>query len=95
MLQDVLYSGSNLDTLRDEYAKSGKLDRRAPIVTARETLVDAPLATVWDLISDPTTWPSIDPTISDVCVNGPVSPDVEFRRRVRHTRAPRSCTATC
>lgn len=86
MLHDVLYSGPSVDTLKDEYAKSGKVDRKAPIVTARETLVDAPVATVWELISDPITWPSFDPTISDVRVNGPVSPDVEFRRRVRHTR---------
>jgi hypothetical protein len=68
VLHDLLYSGPSVDTLGDEYAKSGKLDRKAPIVTVRETLVDAPVATVWDLISHPTTWPSFDPAISDVWV---------------------------
>ena len=86
MLHDLLYSGPSVATLRDEYAKSGRLDRRAPVVTARETLVDAPVATVWGLISDPTTWPSFDPTVRDVQIHGAVAPDVEFRRRVGHTR---------
>jgi uncharacterized protein YndB with AHSA1/START domain len=83
-LRDVLYSGPSLRLLKDQYAKRGILDRKAPIVTARETVIDAPIATVWELISDPSGWPSFDSSVSDVRVDGSVSTDMAFRRRVGH-----------
>jgi carbon monoxide dehydrogenase subunit G len=86
VFRDLFYSGPGLDVLKEQYAKRGRLDREAPIVTARETLVDAPVAQVWKLISDPAGWPAFDPAVSDVHVEGPVSPDVEFTRRVGRTR---------
>jgi uncharacterized protein YndB with AHSA1/START domain len=86
VLHDVLYSGPSMDALKDEYAKLKRLDQEAPIVTARETVIEATIATVWRLISDPAAWPSFDPTVSDVHVDGSVAPDAEFRRRVGHTK---------
>ena len=82
----VFYAGPSLDVLRDQYAKRGRVDRFAPIVTARETVVEAPIATVWRLISEPAGWPSFDPTVSDVQIDGAVSPNVEFRRRMGRTK---------
>ncbi|MDX2647213.1 SRPBCC family protein [Streptomyces sp. PA03-1a] len=81
----LFYAGPPLGELHEEYAKKGRLDERAPVRSTSSVTVDAPVATVWRLVSDLRAW---DTWRSDARVVGlgAVEPDARFRWKLRGTR---------
>jgi len=47
-----LYAGPPLKELHEEYAKKGKIDENAPVKSVEAITIDAPVATVWQLLGD-------------------------------------------
>lgn len=79
MIRALLYTGPSLERLHDEFAKRGRIDDRAPIAVTHSVRMDAPVAVVWAVLSDPSGWAAVEPVIHDVRLAEPVAPDVEFR----------------
>ncbi|MFF7679676.1 SRPBCC family protein [Actinacidiphila glaucinigra] len=84
MTMKLFYAGPSLRELHEEYAKKGRLDERAPVVSTSSVTVDAPVAEVWRLIVDLRAW---DTWRSDARVVelGAVEPDARFRWKLRGT----------
>jgi hypothetical protein len=78
MPSKLWYRGPSLETLHEEYAKRGRVDEVAPVRSFCEVEIDAPVDTVWDLLSRPTAWPAWDPDIHDVTATEPAAVDVPF-----------------
>ena len=52
MTKRLLYSGPSFDRLHEEYAKKGRIDEEAPVKTAGEITINAPVEQVWALLID-------------------------------------------
>jgi carbon monoxide dehydrogenase subunit G len=78
-VKQLFYRGPSIDVLHEEYAKQGRVDDRAPVCTSHRVEIDAPVDTVWALLSDPTRWPSWDPGIHDVERADPTAVDARFK----------------
>jgi uncharacterized membrane protein len=78
----LLYAGPPLRELHEEYAKKGRIDENAPVKSVVSVTIDAPAATVWQLLSDLQNWPSWR---SDAYVTSldRIEPDARFRWKVR------------
>jgi hypothetical protein len=81
MMTKLLYSGPGIDVLHAEYAARGRIDTRAPVIASGLTVIAAPVATVWALLSDPRGWGRINPAIHDVRMDAPVRPGARFTWR--------------
>jgi uncharacterized protein YndB with AHSA1/START domain len=79
VLHQLFYRGPSIEVLHEEYAKHGRVDEHAPVCTSTRVEIDAPVGTVWALLSDPTRWPSWDPGIHDVATDAPTTVDARFR----------------
>ncbi|MGZ9928933.1 SRPBCC family protein [Streptomyces sp. NC-S4] len=55
------------------------IDETAPVIVRLNTLIDAPLATVWELHTDVAAWPSWNTDIERTEVDGPLLPGRSFR----------------
>ncbi|MGW5863800.1 SRPBCC family protein [Streptomyces sp. NPDC055239] len=71
MLNRLLYRGPSLEVLHEEHAKKGRLDEQAPLRSAYEIRIEAPVERVWALLSEPAQWEKIDAAIHDVTVDSP------------------------
>lgn len=80
MFQEMRYRGPSLDELHENYAKRHRIDEAAPIRSAHEVVIDAPVERVWSVLADPADWPAFDPAIHHVHVdgNGPAGVDTRF-----------------
>lgn len=78
----LFYGGPPLKELHEEYAKKGRLDENAPVKSVDSITIDAPVATVWQLISDLRNWPQWR---SDAQVTrlDAIEPDARFQWKVR------------
>lgn len=70
MFQEMRYRGPSLDELHENHAKRHQIDEAAPIRSAHEVLIDAPVERVWALLADPAGWPTVAPAIHEVRVAG-------------------------
>jgi carbon monoxide dehydrogenase subunit G len=77
-MNKLFYRGPSIDVLHEQYAKHGRIDQRAPVHVTEQVLVAAPVARVWELLSDPASWPAVDPAIRDVHLDAPLAADVAF-----------------
>lgn len=50
------------------------IDRSAPAIAEGEILIAAPSETVWEVIADVVAWPSWNPDVKSMKVEGPVRP---------------------
>jgi uncharacterized membrane protein len=77
-----LYAGPPLKELHEEYAKKGRIDEKAPVKSVDSITIDAPVATVWQLLGDLQNWARWR---SDAHVTklGPIEPDARFRWKIR------------
>ncbi|MCX5210295.1 SRPBCC family protein [Kitasatospora sp. NBC_00240] len=52
----LFYAGPSLATLHTEYAKQGRIDDRAPVASASQTRIEAPVERVWAVVADVAGW---------------------------------------
>ena len=52
MTKRLFYSGPSFVRLHEEYAKKGRIDEEAPVKTAGEITINAPVEQVWALLID-------------------------------------------
>ena len=57
MLSKLLYFGPPLPALHEQYAKSRRVDRRAPLVSSSSIEIKAPVSAVWRVVVDVSSWP--------------------------------------
>ena len=74
----LFHSGPPMDVLHEEYPKQGSIDENAPVRACEEVQINVPVERVWSLLSDPTTWPSLDERIHGIRRLSPVEPDGYF-----------------
>jgi uncharacterized protein YndB with AHSA1/START domain len=55
------------------------IDRSAPVLGSGEIVIDAPAETVWDVLTAVEDWPSWNPDVKSVSIEGPVAPGTVFR----------------
>lgn len=55
------------------------IDLNAPLVARREVFIDAPIETVWRVLSDIPRWPAWQPDISSMMLEGALRPGAVFR----------------
>jgi hypothetical protein len=55
-----------------------EIDRTAPVIAAEETLIQAPVELVWQILADIANWPGWNPAIQRVVLFGPIRPGTEF-----------------
>jgi uncharacterized protein YndB with AHSA1/START domain len=77
-MNQLLYRGPSIEALHQQYAKRERIDSLAPVTGAYEVEIDAPVQRVWELLADPTAWPSFAPEVHDVHLDGPVAVDTRF-----------------
>jgi uncharacterized protein YndB with AHSA1/START domain len=77
-MTQLLYRGTAIEALHQQYAKQGRIDERAPVTTTYEVHIDAPVQRVWELLANPPGWPTFDPDIHDVHLDAPVAADTRF-----------------
>ena len=53
-------------------------NRKAPAVETADAYIEAPIASVWSILSDLENWPSWNKGVSKIRVNGPVKPGTSF-----------------
>ena len=78
MTKRLFYSGPSFDRLHEEYAKKGRIDEEAPVKTAGEITINAPVEQVWALLIDLPNWPTIDPSFKNVRVESSITVDARF-----------------
>ncbi|MFF9641677.1 SRPBCC family protein [Kitasatospora aureofaciens] len=57
------------------------IDETAPVIARLSTVIDAPLATVWELHTDIAAWPTWNTDIDQAEPNGPLAPGNSFSWR--------------
>jgi uncharacterized protein YndB with AHSA1/START domain len=81
MVKQLFYGGPSIGVLHEEYAKKGRIDEKAPITTAYEVRIEAPVERVWELLSNPPDWGTFDSDIHDVHLDSGVRADARFTWR--------------
>ncbi|WP_432039530.1 SRPBCC family protein [Streptomyces cucumeris] len=57
------------------------IDETAPVIVRLDTVIDAPLATVWELHTDIAAWPTWNTDIDEAELDGPLAPGASFNWR--------------
>ncbi|ETK35993.1 SRPBCC domain-containing protein [Microbispora sp. ATCC PTA-5024] len=81
MAGKLLYTGPSLTVLHDAYARRGRIDDRAPLVSSSSLVVDASPARVWAVMTDLASWAGWATGIR-VLEAGEVRPGERFRWRL-------------
>jgi hypothetical protein len=81
----MFYTGPSLRTLHDEYAVRSRIDTDAPLVSASETIIEAPVERVWAAVADMRGWPAWAPGIRILELTE-VAAGAPFRWRLGPTR---------
>ncbi|RJO78471.1 SRPBCC domain-containing protein [Nocardia panacis] len=74
----LFYTGPSTADLHENYAKRGVVDENAPVRSTSTLEIDAPVAIVWQLITDMRAWPQWR-TDAHVTQLDAVEVDAEFR----------------
>ena len=77
-LRQLFYRGPRIETLHSEYAKQGRIDEAAPVQSAAEVTIDAPVDRVWSLLADLAGWERWAPGVHDVRLDGDLAVDTGF-----------------
>ncbi|MBL1098440.1 SRPBCC family protein [Streptomyces coffeae] len=57
------------------------IDETAPVIVRLDTVIDAPVTTVWELHTDIAAWPTWNTDIDQAELDGPLMPGTSFRWR--------------
>lgn len=57
------------------------IDETAPVIVRLSTVIEAPLATVWELHTDIAAWPTWNTDVESAVLNGPLVPGSSFSWR--------------
>ena len=79
MFRNLFYHGPKLSVLHEKYAKQKHIDRRAPIRSRSEIIIDAPVSAVWSIVTDIPSWPTLDSQFSGIRLSLPVQVDKGFK----------------
>jgi len=55
-----------------------ELKNNAPVIAAAETVIDAPVELVWEVLSDIRNWPEWNPAVSRMHMYGDLEPGTDF-----------------
>lgn len=77
-MSSLFYAGPSIARLHQDYAKQGRIDEQAPVTTACEVVISAPVQRVWEMIASPAGWPEFDPAVHDVKLDGRAAVDAAF-----------------
>jgi carbon monoxide dehydrogenase subunit G len=81
MTATLFYRGPSIQVLHEDYAKRHRVDPRAALRERREIEVNAPVARVWKVLSDVTSWDkTLEPGVHDIHVEQGVVVDAPFTR---------------
>jgi hypothetical protein len=86
MLKRLFYSGPSIGVLHEEYAKRGRIDERAPVKSAGEIRIEAPVERVWELLTNIRGWEGWAPGVRDVRLDTAVAVDASFSWSIGRTR---------
>jgi hypothetical protein len=75
---NALYRGPAIQSLHQDYAKRGLVDKDAPIQAQGVVDISGPVERVWDVLSAVADWPSVDSALRDIDLPGAVSVDAPF-----------------
>lgn len=78
MISKLFYSGPSLADLHEQYAKRSRIDEAAPTTCSVSTVIGAPPARVWEVLSDVAGWPGWYPGMRVLDV-GEVRPGTRLR----------------
>jgi hypothetical protein len=76
--KSLFYRGPSLAILHEKYAKQGRIDQQAPIQSACNIQINAPVRRVWERLIDLPSWPTIDRSFRSVQLAAPVAVDTRF-----------------
>jgi hypothetical protein len=79
MRHQLLYSGPSLAELHENYAKRGRIDENAPVQSAADIVIHAPVDRVWASFIDVQGWPLIDPSFRNVQLESTLAVDACFK----------------
>jgi len=82
MLRRIFYRGPSRQVLHEEYAKKGRIDELAPIISSSDIVINAPVDRVWALLVDLPAWPAIMPFVRDVRLESGIPVDAWFSFRL-------------
>lgn len=54
------------------------VNRKAPVLASSEVVIDAPVASIWEVLTDIRQWPAWNPSVSTVSMYGEFGPGTEF-----------------
>jgi uncharacterized protein YndB with AHSA1/START domain len=74
----LFYRGPDLDVLHNEFAKQHRIDPQASVQARGEVIIEAPTAVVWSVLADVAHWPTWQPTVRDVVLDGQPTVDAAF-----------------
>lgn len=86
MRGSLLYTGPGIDELHEQYAKQGRIDRKAQALAFHSLRIEAPPSRVWKLLTDVPSWPSWGDSIRDVRVPHGIGVDQEFSWRTQGSK---------
>jgi uncharacterized membrane protein len=66
------------DSKQSALARTGNIDRAAPIVAYQSISIDAPASVIWNLITQIGRWPEWQPSIKATKFNGPIAAGQPF-----------------
>ncbi len=79
MIKRIFYSGPSFEILHEDYAKQGRIDEKAPLKTATDIRIDAPVEQVWAQLINLSDWPAIDSSFRNVQLEPTVRVDADFK----------------
>jgi uncharacterized protein YndB with AHSA1/START domain len=66
-------------TVERPHASEPAISSEAPVVSAHEVVIDAPIDRVWDVLTAIERWPEWNPDVKSVSLGGPVERGSSFR----------------
>lgn len=77
-MKKLLYNGPTLGILHEDFAKQGKLDEKASVISRSQINVNAPLEKVWKVVYQIMEWQEFLPHFKKIQIDSDVKTDAQF-----------------